>query len=351
MCQLSAQENGVIIMRYIGSKARVLDFINETIDRTYGTVNNSVVADLFAGTCAVSKMFKQQKAKVISNDYLHSSYAIQVAKIKLNSEPQCSISYIDAINKLNILSGTEGFFYSEYSLEGSRKLGVERNYFSEENAKKIDSICVQMYEWKAKDLISEDMLLLLSASLIDAITKVSNTSGTYGAFLKTDDKRKYKKIELVPIDFIDNQKDNEAYRSDISDIIDDLEGDVLYLDPPYNSRQYPPYYHILETAVLYDSPAIYGITGRRPYQDSLSPFCMKDKALPAMLDVVDRAQFQNIYISYNTEGIMDCKALCNELYSYGDVQYFYKPYRRYKSNGGGSGETDVWEMIIYVKKK
>ena len=337
-------------MRYIGSKTRILDFISDTVQQTYGSVDNAVVADLFAGTCAVSEMFKLKKAKVISNDYLHSSYALQVAKIKLNSEPSCSLPYIKAIEELNSLDGTEGFFYNEYSLEGSRKSKLERNYFSEKNAKKIDSICIQMYEWKESNVISDDMLFLLSANLIDAITKVSNTSGTYGAFLKVDDKRKYKDIFLTPFEFLDNQKDNEAYRSDISDIIDNLQGDVLYLDPPYNSRQYPPYYHILETAVLYDAPAIYGITGRRPYQDSLSPFCMKDKALPAMLDVVSRAQFSDIYISYSTEGIMDYRELCNELEIYGDVQNFYKPYRRYKSNGGGSGETGVKEIIIYVKK-
>ena len=338
-------------MRYIGSKTRILDFISDTVEQTYGPVNNAVIADLFAGTCSVSEMFKQQSAKVISNDYLHSSYALQIAKIKLNTEPACPISYINAIQKLNGLSGTEGFFYNEYSLEGSRKFGVERNYFSEDNAKKIDSICIQMNEWRSDNLISEDMLFLLSANLINAITKVSNTSGTYGAFLKIDDKRKYKNLELMPIDFHDNQKDNEAYRSDIADIIDDLQGDILYLDPPYNSRQYPPYYHILETAVLYDAPPIYGITGRRPYQDSLSPFCMKEKALPAMLDIVKRAQFTDIYISYNTEGIINYETLCNELEIFGDVQHFFKPYRRYKSNGGGNGEKGVKEIIIYVKKR
>ena len=338
-------------MRYIGSKTRILDFISDTVEQTYGTVNDAVIADLFAGTCAVSEMFKQQRAKVISNDYLHSSYALQVAKIKLNTEPTSQISYINAIQMLNGLDGTKGFFYNEYSIEGSRKSGVERNYFSEENAKKIDSICIQMNEWRADGLISEDMLFLLSANLIDAITKVSNTSGTYGAFLKVDDKRKYKRLELMPVDFHDNQKDNEAYRSDIADIIDDLQGDILYLDPPYNSRQYPPYYHILETAVLYDAPPVYGITGRRPYQDSLSPFCMKEKALPAMLDIVKRAQFTDIYISYSTEGIINYETLCEELEIFGDVQYFFKPYRRYKSNGGGNGEKDVKEIIIYVKKR
>ena len=156
---------------------------------------------------------------------------------------------------------------------------------------------------------------------------------------------------LLPTLFVNNHTENNAYCADIFDIIDSVQGDILYLDPPYNGRQYPPYYHILETAVLYDSPQIYGITGRRPYQSQLSPFCIKEKALPAMRDVVERAKFSSIYISYSTDGIVDYKELCNELSACGKVQCFFKPYRRYKSNGGGDTDRKVKEIIVYVKKR
>ena len=139
---------------------------------------------------------------------------------------------------------------------------------------------------------------------------------------------------------------------DLLDLIGQVEGDLLYLDPPYNGRQYPPYYHILETAVLYDAPAIYGVTGRRPYQEKLSPFCRKDLALPAMVDLVERARFPHIYISYSTDGIMDYQALCQALAACGQVECFFRPYRRYKSNSGGeNGQKSVKEIIIYVKKR
>lgn len=90
------------------------------------------------------------------------------------------------------------------------------------------------------------MFFLLSANLVDAITKVSNTSGTYGAFLKIDDQRKYRPLELLPYQFTDNGQSNEAYCMSITELIDRVSGDILYLDPPYNGRQYPPYYHILK---------------------------------------------------------------------------------------------------------
>ena len=196
------------------------------------------------------------------------------------------------------------------------------------------------------------MYFLLSACLVDAITKVSNTSGTYGAFLKTDDARKYKSLELNAIPIVSNNKENVCYCEDIQNLIDHVKGDILYLDPPYNNRQYPPYYHILETAVLYDEPDIYGLTGRRHYEDKMSPFCMKDKALDAMVNIVKKADFSNVYISYSTEGIVPYLEMIEHLRSLGSVECFYRDYRRYKSNDGGKApEKPLKEIVIYVKKR
>lgn len=337
-------------MRYIGSKYRVLDFIRETVEATYGNVAGATVADLFSGTVCVAQMFKGLNARLITNDYLYFSYALQVEKIKLNKPPISYERYCQLVFDLNSLAGKDGFFSSNYTIEGSADRGYQRNYFSVENARKIDAICLQLKAWMGEGSIPEDMYWLLVANLVDAITKVSNTSGTYGAFLKIDDERKFKPIALVASSFADNGQVNECHCADIFDLVDDVAGDILYLDPPYNSRQYPPYYHILETAALYDQPQIYGITGRRPYQDKLSPLCMKDKALPALVDIVKRAGFNHVYISYSTDGIIPHEELCEELQEFGEVQCFFKPYRRYKSNDGGGFNDKLKEMIIYVKK-
>lgn len=337
-------------MRYIGSKNRILEFISSVVEDTYGDVSDAAFADLFSGTACVAELFKHRGSRIISNDYLHFSYALQVAKIKLNSIPECSISYHDAIEILNLVEGIDGFFAQEYTVEGTKNKPFQRNYFSFSNAQKIDAICTQLKQWLLFGAISEDMYFLLAASLVDAITKVSNTSGTYGAFLKIDDARKSKPLVLFPFQITSNEKRNECYCEDILSLIQKVKGDILYLDPPYNSRQYPPYYHILETAVLYDNPNVYGITGRRHYEEKLSPFCMKDKALPAMLDVIQHANFPHIYISYSTEGIIPYKTMMDELSRYGRVECYYRDYRRYKSNDGGSAKNPLKEIIVYVKK-
>ena len=334
-------------MRYIGSKNRILDFIDETIIRTYGDYSNATMADLFAGTGCVGEMFKKRGAKVISNDYMYFSYAMQIAKIKRNKLPR---NYQRIIEELNGLKGQEGFFFREYTESGPGN----RNYFSENNAIKIDAMCLYLNGMLECGSISQEEFYFYKASLIDAVTKVSNTSGTYGSFLKINDNRKYKDIVIEPLVVTNNDKKNECYCEDITEVINHVSGDILYLDPPYNNRQYPPYYHILETVTLYDDPNIYGKTGRRHYDNMLSPLCMKEKAISTMVNIIKDATFRDIYISYSTDGIMPYKDLCEELKAYGSVEVFFKDYRRYKANSNGTIEDDrgkLKEIIIYVKKR
>ena len=127
-------------MRYIGSKRQVLPFIKKTIIDTYGDFSDAIIGDLFAGTACVSEMFKQNGAKVISNDYMSFSYALQIEKVKLNSIPESALAYEELLLQLNNIEGIDGFFFKEYSLEGTENKKYQRNYFSADNAKRIDAI-------------------------------------------------------------------------------------------------------------------------------------------------------------------------------------------------------------------
>ena len=125
-------------MRYIGSKRQVLPFIKSIIEDTYGCVSNAIIGDLFAGTACVGEMLKKTGAQVVSNDYLNFSYALQIEKIKLNCVPDSIVPYSELLYTLNNLQGREGFFYKEYTHEGTENSFFRRNYFSAENAKKIE---------------------------------------------------------------------------------------------------------------------------------------------------------------------------------------------------------------------
>lgn len=309
-----------------------------------------VVADLFAGTACVAEMFKSLGARVISNDYLKMSYCIQIQKVKLNQAPFEDDFYHELISEMNSLKGVEGFFYSNYTLEGTLNEEYPRNYFSAENARKIDAIRELINNLEQDGLINQDASFLLKADLIEAVTRISNTAGTYGAFLKKDDPRKYKPLMLTASEFVDNGHLNQCYCENAESLVHKLSGDLLYLDPPYNSRQYPPYYHILETIACGDSPAIYGLTGRRPYSDLMSDFCRKDAAFDALFNMVRNADFSNVLVSYNTEGIIDISQFVDALSNDYCVETFYMDYRRYSSNAETRSEKPLKEVLIYVKK-
>lgn len=71
-------------------------------------------------------------------------------------------------------------------------------------------------------------------------------------------------MEFIPIEASSKQfAKNEVYNSKIEDIIEDIDADILYLDPPYTINQYSTQYHVLETIAKYDDPELKGITGAR----------------------------------------------------------------------------------------
>lgn len=342
-------------MRYIGSKARVIGFLDDTIHCFVKRRKGLVFADLFSGTTVVAQHFKKMGYRIITNDYMAFSYVLQVAFIKNNRTPTFrrlrTRDYKDVLNQLNALEPFQGFFYRNYCKKGSLNGEFQRNYFSVENACKIDAILRQLRIWRDKNLISLVEDAILRASLIDAVTKVSNISGTYGAFLRYNDPRKFKRIKLQPLEFIPSEEKHACFNENIMTLIDKLSGDILYLDPPYNQRQYPPYYHILETVSLDDNPAIYGKTGRRPYKDKLSPFCIKNKAREALCSVVRRARFEHIFISYNTEGLLAVEDIERVLSKWGTPKVCFWGYRRYRSNSNGKNHNSVKETLFYVRKK
>ena len=133
-------------MNYIGSKYSLMDFLTETIATVAGTQTNKVFADLFAGTGVVGKTFKEKGYKVISNDIQYYSYVIN--KHLIENIPPLDIKKLEYINELG---ETEGFIYKNYCV-GS---GSGRNYFTDSNGKKCDSIRIELERLKNSGEIDE----------------------------------------------------------------------------------------------------------------------------------------------------------------------------------------------------
>lgn len=127
---------------------------------------------------------------------------------------------------------------------------------------------------------------------------------------------------------------------------------LLYLDPPYNERQYAPNYHLLETIAKYDNPKIHGITGMRDYSGQKSSFCNKDSALRELDKVAKHAKYSYLLLSYNTEGIMRQQDIESILKQYGTLEIVEFEYLRFKSNNNGESKTKkhIQEQLYILKR-
>ena len=228
-----------------------------------------------------------------------------------------------------------------------------RMYMTDENALKIDYIRNKIEDWKTEGLVEDSEYYYLLASLIEAVPYISNISGTYGAYNKWWDKRSLNKLELKEFDILNNKKDNIAFNEDGISLLSKISGDILYVDPPYNNRQYCPNYHVLETIATYDFPELKGITGQRDYKNKKSSFCLKSTVLKSFDELVKLANFKHIILSYSSEGLMSINDIENTLKKYGEENTFkmYEiPYRRFKSRKG-KVENNLKELLFYIRKK
>ncbi len=310
-------------MNYIGSKYSLIDFITETISSVAGGGEGRVFADLFAGTGVVGKTFKQRGFRVLSNDIQYYSYVLN--KHLIENVPPIDV---EMFAYLNGLEGREGFIYRNYCA-GS---GSGRNYFTDENGRKCDAVRMELERLKDRGEISEPQYFYLLASLINSIDKYANTASVYGAFLKGVKKSAAKEFRLELLPVIDGNKEGKAYNENISELIRKVSGDILYLDPPYNARQYCANYHVLETIARYDSPELKGKTGLRDYSGQKSDFCSSRTVADAFEDVIRNADFKYIFLSYNNEGLMPFEIIREIMQRYGDYEMFSTGYRRFKAD-------------------
>ncbi len=311
-------------MNYIGSKYSLLDFLVNSIEEVAQVEDreNLVFGDLFAGTGIVGSRFKKMGYKVIANDIQHYSYVLNKHYIE-NNQPLRK----DLVEYFNSLEGIEGFIYKNYSL-GS---GSQRNYFTDYNAKKCDRIRIELESLYRREEISKEIYYYYLGSLINSIDRLANTTSVYGSFLKHIKKTATKELRLELLPIVEGVNKGKVYNKNINDLILDLRGDILYLDPPYNARQYSANYHLLETISKYDNPVIQGKTGLR--KDYIkSSYCSKKQVKDDFEYVIKNAKFKYIFLSYNNEGLMSIDEIEKIMAKYGEYKVFTKQYKRFRAD-------------------
>jgi len=352
-------------MRFIGNKANIVSIIYKTLcDKE---VKGNSFFDFFSGTVSVGKFYKKLGYQIFSSDLLYFSYVLQKAYIENNEIPKFKslLPYINndsfklfqypldiVISHLNNLSPVEGFIFRNFTFEGTSELETPRLYFTGINGKKIDAIRIEIENWKNNNLISEFEYYILLTCLIESVPFYSNISGVYAAFRKSWDPRALKPFKLRPIEIIINDFDNFSYNINSLNLLDMISCDILYLDPPYNQRQYAPNYHLLETVAKYDNPVVKGVAGLRSYENQKSNFCNPYTAIEELNYIAENANYKYLVLSYNSEGIMPSTEIEYIFKKNGDFNFFEFDNLRYKSNSNGESQNKKFiKEQLYILKK
>ncbi|KLJ82621.1 modification methylase [Streptococcus agalactiae] len=342
-------------MRYLGNKTKLLNFIEDVIIKYQ--IDGDVFADLFSGTGSVGDYFKS-KYSIISNDYMYFSRIISEAKLTNISIPQFK-NFVDYFGNdpFSILNSKIYTPKSEYFAYNNYTPIANRMFLTESNALKIDGIRLDIEEFYQKGMISRNEYTFLLASLLESITKVSNTSGTYQAFFKFWENRSLKEFILEPLEMnfsTSVSEKNKIYNKDSNKLAREIVGDIVYIDPPYTTTQYTNSYHLLETIARYDNPEIFGITGRRVKRE-FSLYSNKKEAIFSFEDLFRQLKFKHILISYSNQSIIELEELIELARKFalgGIVHVERNNYREYSTNNAsykGNGRK-LEEVIIYFEK-
>lgn len=303
-----------------------------------GDLSTKVFCDLFAGTGVVGRHFKTKCTSIIANDLEYYSYVLNrnyVGNVKpLNLEGK--------LETLRNVEGVEGFVFRNYCRAGHG----ERNYFKDENGKKIDAIRQQIESWKANNDLIDDEYFFLLATLLESADKVANTASVYGAYLKHIKKSAQQDLELKPADFAISDNKNEVLQGDANEVIKEINGDILYLDPPYNARQYGSNYHMLNTIANYSEFVPKGVTGLPEY--NRSAYCSKVSVKQSFEDLVANAKFKYVFLSYNNEGLMSHQEITGILEKYGKVELKTQAYQRFKADKTENRNHTATETLEYL---
>ncbi len=300
-----------------------------------------MLCDLFSGSGKVANHFKD-RFKVVANDLEYYSFAM-LSNLLINDS---SIAYecqpiVDWMNYA--MEGEEGFIFKNYSEQAGR------TYFTDENAMKIDGGISLVYDMYGRGEVTDQQFYYCLCSVLEAADKVSNTTGLYSAYLKKFGTTAIKPIEFKSFDLKESVASNEVYMSDANDLIQEVRGDILYLDPPYTPMQYSNAYHLMNTIAQNEQPTIRGISGR-PEGRNVSLWSSKPRVEGEFKRLVESANFEYLVMSYSNESIMPVELIADVMCSHGRYETKQMQYKKFKSRTEASKEAFVTEYLHVLHK-
>lgn len=328
-------------LNYIGSKRTLFDTILEQCQKNIPNMESLSFMDLFAGTGFVGFNIQPHCRQTFANDLEYYSFVINQALHCCNYTNQIR----EIIEVLNNLPGVHGLVYKHFSNHAD----CERMFFINENAMKCDAIRQHIQQLYDSATIDQPTFYFLIASLLVCVDKVANTSCVYGAYLKSFKASAQKSLVLVPIHIRNTIQvaNNQVFNGRAEDI-GSAGADIVYMDPPYNNRQYSANYSPLNYIAKYDDTI--ELTGKTGLIDGYnrSSFCKKGGVIEAFKTMIENIQAKHLVLSYNNEGIMDYDTLKKILESRGKLKLYKIPYKKFKAQMSVDG-TSVYEYLWFVE--
>ena len=325
--------------RYTGSKYKLAEWIVSLINENCA---GSSFCDIFAGTGIMSYSMLGKVDSLFINDFLFSNEIIYRAffeAVPYNEKKLENIKSRYLKLKANDLSDN---YCSQW---------YGNKFFSYNDAKTIGYIREEIDLLKT-DLTQKERNILI-ASLLYSADKAANTVGHYDAYIKG------KKIEDKFIfDLVKpyNAKTENIVitREDANKYANELKCDIVYIDPPYNSRQYSRFYHVLENIACWDKPTLYG-EALKPEPQNMSEYC-RSNAPKAFKNLIDKLNCKYIVVSYNntyksksssSRNKITLEEINDVLEAKGQVRVFNKSHQYF--NAGKTEFSDHKEYIFIVK--
>lgn len=326
--------------RYLGNKYKLLEFIHGVVEDN--CENIKVVADIFGGTGVVAHSFWKKGKSIIVNDILYSNY------IMYNTWFGKEIVDIDKIFNIIHQLNNKKVYNENYVSEH-----FGGSYFTEYNARKIGYIREEIDRMYNDDEINFREKSILITSLIYAADKVANTCGHYDSYRKKLDSNKELKL-LMPDINSKNYIESNIYNKDANELVKEIYADLVYIDTPYNSRQYGDSYHLLENIVMWNKPDVKGIAKKMVDRNHLKSKYCTQKAPEAFSDLIKNINARYILVSYNNmaqkgNGRSNAKISNEEiietLKSKGDLKIFEIDYKAFTT---GKATIENHKEILYL---
>lgn len=355
--------------RYIGAKTKVLNRVLEKISLL--VPRGGHICDLMCGTAAVSAALRRNGYRVTAVDlmtfsYHHARVALLFTQpLDVRNAKKFIQDYSDRMHKtlfpltsyesilcaLNNVPPERGYFWREFSMEGCpQNTQRPRNYFSPENAQRIDAMRTWIARLKGEGQINDLEHSLLLHDLIMAANDVANIAGTYGHYLSKLVGRAKFPLELKPssIIILPDAGHHMVLRGYAEDLARSIECDLCYIDPPYMKRQYAANYHILETLAREDEPEAIGVSGLRPWRDQYSNFCTKTKIRDSFNKIFTDMKCRDFLISYSEDGLLSIRELEALFSKFGKLKVSEFKYKRFKSNETKLA-AELTEYLIHLR--